>query len=276
MRSRVREAKKKGLKIGLVPTMGALHAGHGKLVERCRAESGFAVVSIFVNPTQFGPHEDYQRYPRMLVEDCRTCENAGADLVFAPEANTMYPRGGQRATFVEVPGLSDVLEGASRPGHFRGVATVVFKLFAICEPDLAYFGAKDYQQLTVIRRMVADLNFPVEVREVETVREADGLALSSRNRYLDAEQRRAARVLSIALGRAREVVASGERNAERVRQVLVETVESESLARLDYAKVVDAETLEPILEIEETSRVVGLVAAWIGTTRLIDNARLVV
>jgi pantoate--beta-alanine ligase len=274
VRDVVGTARAAGLVVGLVPTMGALHRGHLRLIERCRSECGLAVVSIFVNPTQFGPDEDFERYPRNLDADLASCASAGADLVFTPDAATMYPGGPQAGTFVEVPGLSSVLEGASRPGHFRGVATVVLKLFAIVQPDFAYFGAKDYQQQALIRRMVADLNLPVEVRTVETVREPDGLALSSRNRYLDPDQRRAASVLYRALTAARTAVTAGERNAERVRQVLRETIESEAAAALDYAEVADADTLEPLTELAPGRKAVGLLAVRIGGTRLIDNAVL--
>jgi pantoate--beta-alanine ligase len=266
-------ARASGKVVGLVPTMGALHDGHRRLIERCRAEAGLVGVSIFVNPTQFGPNEDFARYPRTLDADCRLCTEAGADLIFVPDVATIYP-GGPDSTFVEVPALSGVLEGASRPRHFRGVATVVLKLFAIFSPDLAVFGAKDFQQQLVIRRLVADLNLPVAIRTVETVREPDGLALSSRNRYLDPDQRRAATILSKALRQAARAVADGERRGDRVRQILRETIELESLARLDYAEVADAETLEPLAELMRGRRAVALLAVRIGTTRLIDNAIL--
>ena len=273
VRASVGRARREGLSIGLVPTMGALHPGHLRLVEEARAASGLVVVSIFVNPTQFGPKEDFRRYPRTLEADLDLCAGGGADLVFAPAVEEMYPRG-PSSTFVEVPSLSDRLEGASRPGHFRGVATVVLKLFTIVGPDLAFFGSKDYQQLQVIRRMVADLDVPVEVRSVPTVREADGLAMSSRNRYLDADQRRAAVVLSRSLGRASEAVREGERDADRVRQILRRTIESEPLASLDYAEVADAESLEPAREVGPGRRTVALIAARVGPARLIDNATL--
>jgi pantoate--beta-alanine ligase len=276
IREAVAAARRAGRTIGLVPTMGALHDGHARLVEQCRAEvgDGLVVVSIFVNPTQFGPTEDFDRYPRTPEADHARCEAAGADLVFEPTARAMYPRSLAASTFVEVPGLSHVLEGASRPGHFRGVATVVLKLLAITQPDIAFFGAKDYQQQAVIRRLVADLDLPVTIRTAPTVREPDGLAMSSRNRYLDPDQRRAATVLFRALGRARSAVLAGERDANRVRQVLRETVESEVAAALDYAEVADAESLEPVVEIGPGRRAVGLLAVRIGTTRLIDNAIL--
>ncbi|MFO0953155.1 MAG: pantoate--beta-alanine ligase [Isosphaeraceae bacterium] len=274
VRDEVSAARAKGLVIGLVPTMGALHEGHVRLIEACRSVSGFVVVSIFVNPTQFGPREDFSRYPRTPESDLDACRRAGTDLIFAPSAEEMYPRGLSETCIVEVPRLSTVLEGASRPGHFRGVATVVTKLFGIVRPDLAFFGAKDYQQQLVIRRFVADLNLPVEVRTVDTVREADGLAMSSRNRYLDPAQRQAATVLSKALQKARAEVMAGERDANRVRQILASTVESERLASLDYAEVADAETLEPLAEIPPGRKAVGLLAVRVGTTRLIDNSIL--
>ncbi|HZW32583.1 MAG TPA: pantoate--beta-alanine ligase [Isosphaeraceae bacterium] len=273
VRRAVAAARRAGGTIGLVPTMGALHDGHLRLIERCRAESDLVVVSIFVNPTQFGPSEDLERYPRTLAEDCARCDAAGAEVIFAPQVATIYPHG-TGSTFVEVPGLSDVLEGASRPGHFRGVATVVLKLFAIVGPDRAYFGQKDYQQQVLIRRMVADLHVPVAITTVPTVREPDGLALSSRNRYLNPAQRRAATVLARALERAGQAVVQGERIGNRVRQILRETIESEPLARLDYAEVADAETLAPLDELGPQRPAVALVAAWVGSTRLIDNRLL--
>jgi pantoate--beta-alanine ligase len=273
VRESVALARRAGQSIALVPTMGALHTGHLKLVEEARSAADFVVVSIFVNPTQFGPSEDFRRYPRTLEADVALCEKGGAALVFAPEVEEMYPTG-PSSTFVEVPALSDRLEGASRPGHFRGVATVVLKLFTIVGADLAFFGAKDYQQLQVIRRMVADLNIPIEIRAVATVRESDGLAMSSRNRYLDPEQRRAAVVLSKALTRATEVVQAGERDADRVRQILKETIESEPSAILDYVEVADADNLTTAVEVGPGHRVVALVAARVGPARLIDNALL--
>ncbi len=273
VRRAVAEARAAGRRIGLVPTMGALHDGHAQLIADCRAEAGLVVVSIFVNPTQFGPGEDFDRYPRPLEDDLKKCEAAGAALVFAPAAHVIYPHGSP-STFVEVPGLSDVLEGCSRPGHFRGVATVVLKLFEIVQPDLAIFGQKDYQQQLLIRRMVEDLHVPVEVRTRPTVREPDGLALSSRNRYLNPRERQAATVLHLALERARQAVAGGERRADRVRQILRETIESEELARIDYAEVAGADTMAPLDDLDAGRRAVALVAARVGTTRLLDNAVL--
>ena len=273
-RDAVRAARQAGRVVGFVPTMGALHEGHARLIYEARAETDYVVVSIFVNPTQFGPSEDFDRYPRTFDLDRRCCETAGADLIFLPSATEIYPNGGAASTYVEVPGISERLEGAVRPGHFRGVATVVLKLFQIVAPDLAFFGQKDFQQQVVIRRMVADLNLPVSIRTVPTVRDADGLALSSRNRYLDRDERQAATVLSRALGRAVAAVRAGERDAERVRQVLRETVESEVLARLDYAEVADTDSLDRLAVLEPGRRAVALLAVRIGATRLIDNAIL--
>jgi pantoate--beta-alanine ligase len=273
LREAVAGARGSGRRVGFVPTMGALHEGHARLIERCGAEAGLVVVSIFVNPTQFGPAEDLARYPRTLEEDLRKCAAAGADLVFVPTETAIYPRG-RSATFVEVPGLSHVLEGASRPSHFRGVSTVVLALFEIVRPDLAVFGQKDYQQQLVIRRMIEDLHVPVELVVAPTVREPDGLAMSSRNRYLDPAQRKAATVLFRALQHARDAVAAGERNANRVRQILDRTISLEALARLDYVEVADADSLEPLVEIEPVRRAVALVAARVGSTRLIDNLLL--
>jgi pantoate--beta-alanine ligase len=273
VRRAVNAARDRGSRIGLVPTMGALHDGHLRLIERCRGSLEAVVVSIFVNPTQFGPHEDFERYPRSPDDDLARCTSAGADLVFAPSAATVYPHG-THSTFVEVPGLSDILEGASRPGHFRGVVTVVLKLFEIVRPDVAVFGQKDYQQQLLIRRMVEDLHLPVEIDTVPTVREPDGLALSSRNRYLTPPERQAATVLDRALERARQAVARGERHGNRVRQLLRQTIESEALARIDYVEVADADTLEPLDILVPHRRAVALLAAWVGSTRLIDNSLL--
>lgn len=273
-RQLIEQAREDGRRIGLVPTMGALHRGHVALMEECRRLADFTAVSIFVNPAQFGPGEDYDRYPRMLEEDLRKCEAAGVDLVFKPSAEEMYPRGVPKATFVEVPGLSHVLEGEIRPTHFRGVATVVLALFEIIRPDVSVFGQKDYQQQALIRRMVEDLHMPVEVVAHQTVRESDGLALSSRNAYLDPEQRRGSAALYKALEAACKAVAGGESDADRVRQILRSPIESEVGATLDYAEVVDAETLELLDRIEPGRASVALLAARFGKTRLIDNARL--
>jgi len=274
VRAAVAAARAEGRVIGFVPTMGALHEGHVRLMEHCRDRSGFTVASIFVNPTQFGPSEDFDRYPRALEDDLDKCREAGVDLVFTPSRAEVYPRGESASTFVEVPVLSRVLEGVVRPTHFRGVATVVLSLLNIVRPDLAVFGRKDYQQQLLIRRMVEDLHLGVEIETAPTVREADGLAMSSRNRYLDPDQRRAATVLFRALEAARRLVGDGERDADRIRQILRSTIESEKTARLEYAAVADAETLEELGEVAPGRAVVALLAARFGTTRLIDNARL--
>ncbi len=274
VRRRVTEAKSQGKVIGLVPTMGALHLGHGELIRQCKRDSGFVVVSIFVNPTQFGPKEDFSRYPRTLEADALLCEASGADLIFHPEVEAIYPDEREAMCFVGVPKLTTLLEGASRPGHFQGVATVVLKLFSIVGPDLAHFGTKDYQQLLVIRKMATDFNLPLEIRGVQTVREPDGLAMSSRNRYLNAEERQAATVLSRSLRAAVQAVDRGERSADRVRQILQATIESEPLAQVDYADVADAATLEPLDQLRPGSGSVALLAVQVGPTRLIDNMTL--
>ena len=275
VRAAVREAKLAGRTVGLVPTMGALHEGHARLIELCRDSSDFRVVSIFVNPTQFGPNEDYSRYPRTWESDRAICEQTGAHAVFLPGVDEMYPGLGRgEETVVAVPRISSILEGAIRPGHFQGVATVVSKLFNIVQPDLAWFGLKDYQQTVVIRRMVADLNMPVAIRLGETVREPDGLALSSRNRYLDPQDRQAAVILSQALRNAVDAVAAGERDPDRVRQIFRTTIESQPRAQLDYAEVADAETLERPERLGEGRSRVALLAVRFGSTRLIDNALL--
>jgi pantoate--beta-alanine ligase len=271
MRNEVAHARARGQRIGLVPTMGALHQGHLRLIERCKAEAETIVVSIFVNPTQFGPAEDFDRYPRPVAEDLRQCDRAGAGLVFVPIIATVYPTG-QKSTYVEVPGLSDVLEGASRPGHFRGVATVVLKLFEIVAPDIAVFGQKDFQQQLIIKRLVQDLHLPVSLRIVATVRESDGLALSSRNRFLSPSERKTATAIFRALELARVTVAAGERSGDRVRHILRHTLESEGVGEIDYVEVADTDTLEALGDLGNRSQVVALVAARVGPTRLLDNA----
>jgi pantoate--beta-alanine ligase len=270
VQSAVASARGSRERIGLVPTMGALHEGHGRLIERCHSKADLTIVSIFVNPTQFGPTEDFERYPRSLEDDFKLCQSSGAAVVFAPTVQALYPSGPQ-STFVEVPHLSDILEGASRPGHFRGVATVVLKLFEIVAPDLACFGQKDYQQQLLIRRMVRDLHLSVEIDTCPTMREADGLAMSSRNRYLSPDERKAAAVLFRALEKARTAALAGEHQAARVRQILRETIESEPLASLDYAEVASAENLDPLEDLGRDSLAVALLAVRIGNTRLIDN-----
>jgi pantoate--beta-alanine ligase len=247
--------------------MGALHAGHVSLIRAARRESGYVVTSIFVNPTQFGPNEDFTRYPRPLEKDVVLCGAEGVDLVFAPDAATMYPP--DYHTFVEVLDLQEVLCGPSRPGHFRGVATVVLKLFNIITPDFAYFGQKDAQQARIIQRMVLDLHVPTQVRICPIVREPDGLALSSRNQYLSVEQRQNATVLHRALLQARTMIERGERNTVTVRRAMTELITSTPGATLDYAEVVDAESLRQVKDIE--GHILLAVAVRFGQTRLIDN-----
>jgi len=267
MRQAVARARAAGARIGFVPTMGALHEGHGALVDASVAECDVTVVSIFVNPLQFGPAEDFHKDPRDLEADKAFCQARGVDFIFAPSEKEMYPE--PPRAFVEVEELTAGLCGAFRPGHFRGVTTVVTKLFHIVMPDVAYFGQKDYQQLAVIRRMVDDLNFPVEIRGVPTVREADGLAMSSRNRYLNPEERRAATALYRGLTAAKALLEQGERNADRVRQRVREELAKEPLVREQYVEVVDADDLSQVSYID--GRVAVAVAAFVGTTRLIDN-----
>jgi pantoate--beta-alanine ligase len=262
--SRVR-AERRG--VALVPTMGALHAGHASLIEKAHLLSDFVVVSIFVNPLQFGPNEDYQRYPRPLEKDLEVCERKGADLVFVPEVADLYPS--EQKTFVEVTRLGDHLCGKFRPGHFRGVATVVAKLFNIIRPDRAYFGEKDYQQLCIIRRMTQDLNLSIEIIPVPTYREVDGLALSSRNVYLNPEERALAPMLYRSLMAAREMIENGEREPRVVRESAQRTFAAEPRVRLEYFEIVDPLEVEPVGRINEEVRIAA--AVWIGKTRLIDN-----
>jgi pantoate--beta-alanine ligase len=247
--------------------MGALHAGHEKLIQTARAECDNLVVSIFVNPLQFGPNEDYARYPRTLPQDFEICERNRVDVVFAPTLEDMYPS--PQLTFTEVTHVSEHLCGKFRPGHFRGVATVVLKLLNIVQPDRAYFGEKDLQQLAVIRRMVADLNIPVTIVGVPTVREPDGLALSSRNKYLSADERKAAPALYRALQDAAARMASGERDVKKIRDEAVQLLSVSPLIRVEYFEIVDADELQPIDTIAGPVRIAG--AVWLGTTRLIDN-----
>jgi len=267
VRQMVARARQGGASVGLVPTMGALHAGHGALIRRACGESDFSAVSIFVNPIQFDRGDDYNRYPRTLTTDLEFCRELGADVVFAPAIREMYPA--TQLAFVEVPALSDRLCGAFRPGHFRGVATVVAKLLNIVQPDRAYFGEKDAQQLAVIERMVADLNLPVRIVSVPTVREADGLALSSRNQRLGVEERAVAPMLYRALQEAEAAIRSGCSSAEAVKQRARAVLEREPRIRVEYLEVVDPATLELAEPVSGPVRV--LVAAWLGETRLIDN-----
>jgi len=261
-----------GDRIGFVPTMGALHAGHLSLVRLARGRAAKVVASVFVNPTQFGPSEDFNRYPRQPEKDGAMLEEAGCDLLFLPDVATIYPPG--NATFVEPAGAAEGLEGACRPGHFRGVATVVCALFNLVRADVAVFGEKDAQQLAVIRQMVRDLHLPVEIVPGPTVREADGLAMSSRNAYLSAEERRAATVLHRSLRAAEAAIGEGERRGDAVRERLREILNTEPLARVEYAEVVDAESFQPVETL--CGRLVLPLAVRIGGTRLIDNIRLTV
>jgi pantoate--beta-alanine ligase len=267
VRARVSAERKAGKSIALAPTMGALHEGHGALMEQARRESDVVLVSIFVNPIQFDRREDYEAYLVNAAEDREFCARHGADVVFAPSPEEMYPF--PPRTFVNVEGVTDHLCGAFRPGHFRGVATVVAKLFHIVAPDRAYFGEKDAQQLAVIRRMVADLNMPVTIVPVATVREADGLAMSSRNRRLGPEERAAAPGLYGALQAARECVQQGSRNAAEVKAAAQAVLAAVPQFRLEYLEVVDSDSMTPVEEI--TGPVTIAVAAWLGSTRLIDN-----
>jgi len=270
LRAWSRAARQAGKSVGLVPTMGALHEGHRSLVQRARQENTAVAVSIFVNPTQFGPNEDLSRYPRTFAEDCAMLEAEEVDVLFAPDPAEMYRSGA--FTFVEVEGLSDRLDGASRPGHFRGVATVVSKLFIAAEPDRAYFGQKDAAQVAVLRRMTADLDLPVEVVVCPIVREPDGLAMSSRNRYLSAEERQQALVLRRALESVELAFAGGEHSAQKLMELAQAEFELEPAARVDYIAAVDWANLLPV-EIAASGALFA-VAAWIGTTRLIDNVIL--
>lgn len=256
--------------VGLVPTMGALHAGHCSLVRAARQRCGVVVASIFVNPTQFGPNEDFSRYPRTLEEDCRILKAEGVDMVFTPTADMMYLH--NASTFVEVAGVSERLDGASRPGHFRGVATVVAKLFHIVQPEFAFFGQKDAAQVAVLRQMVRDLNLPVELVVCPTVREPDGLAMSSRNRYLSADERRQALALFHALKAARTRAEKGEHHAANLLQAMTGTLQQEPAIRTDYVAVVNPDTLLPLEDVR--SGALLAIAAYVGSTRLIDNILL--
>jgi pantoate--beta-alanine ligase len=270
MKESARQARAEGRIIGFVPTMGALHAGHTALVQRAKQECAPVVASIFVNPKQFGPNEDFAKYPRSLESDSEKFIAAGVDALFMPDGAEIYP-GGFR-TYVTVEGLSDRLEGRSRPGHFRGVATVVMKLLEIVQPHYAYFGRKDAQQVRIISQMVRDLNLDTEIVVCPIVREPDGLALSSRNAYLKADERRAATVLHRALQAGRAELTAGVRDSLRLRSVMRRVLEAEALAAVDYAEIVDADAFEPVTRIARPCYV--LLAVFIGKTRLIDNLYL--
>ena len=267
MKAAAIEARSKGKTIGFVPTMGYLHEGHLSLVRESRKSADVTVVSIFVNPLQFGPQEDFRRYPRDPERDAALLEKEGVDILFLPENREMYPEGYR--TSVEVAGLQEKLCGRSRPGHFRGVATVVLKLFNIVRPDYAFFGQKDAQQVVILQKMVQDLNADMEIRAMPIIREPDGLAMSSRNAYLSAEERRAALVLSSSLGEARRMFENGERAAGPIRERVSSAIAAESLARIDYVEIVDPSSLEPVERIDGEALVA--LAVYIGKTRLIDN-----
>ena len=268
MKETARQARAENHVVGFIPTLGALHEGHLSLFRRARADCSRIYASIFLNPTQFGPNEDLSKYPRTFERDVEQLKNAGVDVLFAPDAKEIYPAGFR--SYVNVEGLSDRLEGKSRPGHFRGVATVVLKLFEIVQPQFAYFGRKDAQQVRILQQMAADLNLNAEIVVCPIVRESDGLALSSRNTYLDPDERRGAAVLHHALDAARSELNAGIRDALQLQTTIRRILSSEPLARADYIEIVDAETFEPVAGIAARP-VYVLLAVFIGKTRLIDN-----
>ena len=265
-RKLVKNWKKEGKTVGLVPTMGFLHEGHASLIRRCREENDIVVVSDFVNPTQFGPTEDLEAYPRDFKRDSELCESLGADLIFHPEPKDMYH---DPHAYVSIDTLSDTLCGKTRPIHFKGVCTVVSKLFNIVAPDRAYFGQKDAQQLAIIRKMVQDLNFDIQIVGCPIIREEDGLAKSSRNTYLSPEERKAALVLSRSVFLGEKMVKEGERDCKKVIAAMTEEIEKEPLAKIDYVKIVDLSTMQQIDTIEHG--ILAAMAVYIGKTRLIDN-----
>ncbi|BCZ46692.1 pantothenate synthetase [Clostridium gelidum] len=267
LRSLIKSWKREGLSVGFVPTMGALHKGHESLIKKAVLENDKVVVSVFVNPTQFGPNEDYDSYPRDINKDLALCLNAGAALVFNPEPSEMYFD--NKATTVSVSSLTSVLCGAKRPGHFDGVCLVVSKLLNIVTPDKAYFGEKDAQQVAVLKRMVRDLNIDVEIVACSIIREEDGLAKSSRNTYLSKDERQAALILSKSLERAKDSLKNGERNATKLKEVIKAELSKEPLAKIDYVEIVDSDSLENVETIEKN--VLIPIAVYIGKTRLIDN-----
>ena len=266
-RDLIAQTRAAGKTIGLTPTMGALHEGHLSLVRRCRKECDFSVVSIFVNPTQFGPGEDFDSYPRTFDTDCAACRDLGVDLIFAPAPEEMYPR--ENLTWLDVDTIGDHLCGAARPGFFRGVCTVVTKLFNVIQPDIAYFGEKDAQQLAVITRMVADLNLPLEIRGCPIVRESDGLAMSSRNQYLDPEQRRQAVCLFQALRHAQQLIENGQTDTTALIDAIKTIIEKQPQARIDYISIVDRNLMQPLVKIDRPVRIA--LAVHLGPARLIDN-----
>jgi pantoate--beta-alanine ligase len=264
---KVREVKKQGYRIGLVPTMGFLHEGHASLIRKARKDTDCVIVTIFVNPSQFGPKEDFKRYPRAIKKDLGLCKKEGADIIFAPEAKEMYPKG--YATYVNVERITDKLCGVSRPGHFKGVSTVVAKLFNITTPDIAYFGQKDAQQTIVIKRMAEDLNMSVEIKVMPIVREKDGLAMSSRNIYLNRKERSRAQSIYKSLKSAKELFGKGERDSKKIINKIKRAIDNLPDAKVDYAAIVDAEDLRDIKKI--SGKALVAMAVKIGKTRLIDN-----
>ncbi|MCW3489977.1 pantoate--beta-alanine ligase [Dethiobacter alkaliphilus] len=267
LRQHIKKARQAGKTVGFVPTMGYLHPGHLSLLHQARNENDLTVLSIFVNPLQFGVGEDYEEYPRDLEADAAQAETAGCDLIFAPTVKEMYPKG--YATFVDVERLTETLCGASRPGHFRGVTTVVTKLFNIVTPDRAYFGQKDAQQALVLRKMARDLNMDLQVLIMPTIREKDGLAMSSRNTYLSPEERTQATVLSRSLRQAQEKIKHGERDANKITEFITQTIQSEPLANIDYVAIVDTDEIKPTETINGQTLIA--LAVRFGKTRLIDN-----
>jgi pantoate--beta-alanine ligase len=267
LRNFIKTWKMEGFEIGFVPTMGYLHEGHKSLIDRASSENDKVVVSIFVNPTQFGPNEDLDKYPRDLEGDSKLCEIAGADLIFNPSAQEMY--GTDFSTYVDVEGLTEGLCGAKREGHFRGVCTVVSKFFNIVNPTRTYFGEKDAQQLAVIKRMVKDLNFDIEIVGCPIIREKDGLAKSSRNTYLSEEERKAALILNASLNKAKYALQEGVKDIGKLTEIISEEINKEPLAKIDYIEIVDSETLKPVTYIEDS--ILVAIAVYIGKTRLIDN-----
>lgn len=272
--STIKSLKKRGKSIGFVPTMGALHEGHVSLIKKARKENDIVVLSIFVNPTQFGPKEDYKKYPRNLSRDSAIAKKAGVDIIFAPVVKEMYPlahRSSQSegGTYVEETALSKILEGKIRPGHFRGVTTVVLKLFNIVQPNISYLGQKDYQQAVIIKKMVKDLNLDTKIKVLPTVREKDGLAMSSRNAYLNKEQRKTATVLYRSLMEAKRLINNSLKDISELKKLIKKTINQEPSAKIDYIEIRDPETLQPVKKI--TGSVVILLAVRIGKVRLIDN-----
>ncbi len=267
IKKEIRKIKLKNKTIGFVPTMGALHKGHLSLIRKARLDNDKVVVGIFVNPVQFGPKEDFKKYPRNLLQDAKLCKKEGVDIIFYPDAKQMYPANFR--TYVEVQGLSDCLCGASRPGHFKGVTTVVTKLFNIVSPDTAYFGQKDAQQAIIIKRMVCDLNIPVKIKVMPTLRDKDGLALSSRNIYLDKEERKDALVLSQALSLAKDLYNCDIRDSKEIIERMRRIIQKKKTSRIEYISIVDSESLKKVNRIRDSALIA--LAVWIGKTRLIDN-----